>query len=591
MIQPSDPHWFSDVEAPLVLGEAGLSSWWRSADVVVIGAGCAGVCGALEAADRGAQVLCVDRFGGGGATELSGGVVYAAATAIQKKARVEDSIEDAFRYLKLEAGDVVSEETLLAFCRESAANIDWLTRKGVIFGEQVFEGKASYPPDDYFLYYSGNEKSKPYCDVARAAQRGHRTVGKGYSGYAFYGALYTALVAHRNIKLVPHSPVRRLVTGSAGEVLGVEVLSLNGVHLWLHRLLQRLFTGTPIWHLSRGLPTAVQRCMAWLENHGGDRKLIRARKGVVLATGGFSHNRSMVDHYAPHLKAYTPLASCGSDGSGIRLGQTVGARTDRLGNFDLGRHLAVNEPYVRGIIVNCDGRRFVGEDQYHATVGDRIAFEQGGVAWIILDQSLYEEAKRRALALAGKTCAIWLNGVLALMVGLKKGRTVEELARGCGLPAAALQSTLTDYAAIARGRQDDPWGKRPELLRPFGSGPYYAVNICSDNRFSPVGAFSLGGLVVSETTSAVISDDGSEITGLYAVGRDAIGIPSNKYVSGTSLADCVFSGRRAGAAVARAEGGPLEANQPPPSDSAFQVESQLEVQGPAASLVGPDKAR
>lgn len=552
MTGPLDPHWFSDIEVPLRFPDGATARWWMTADVVVIGAGCAGICAALEAADRGAQVLCVDRFGGGGATALSGGVVYAAATAIQRNAQVEDRVEDAFNYLKLEVGDAVSDETLLTFCRESAGNIEWLAEKGVVFGEQVFEGKASYPPDGYFLYFSGNEKSKPYCDVARPAQRGHRTLGKGYSGYAFYDALHKALVSHPNVRFLPHSPVRRLVIGSGGEVLGVEVLTLTGLYLLLHTWLERLFTRTPIWNLSRGVPTAVRRCMAWLESWGGRRKLVRGRSGVVLATGGFAHNRTMVAYYAPHLKSYTPLASAGSDGSGIRLGETAGGRTARLDNFDMGRHLAVSEPYVRGIIVNREGRRFVGEDQYHATIGDRIAFEQGGIAWIILDRTLYEEARRKAFAIGGKRYAAWINGVLALIGRLKKGATVTELANACGLPVANLEATLADYAAIVEGRLDDPWGKRRELLRPFGEGPYYAVDISSDNRLSPVGAFSLGGLAVSEATGAVIAKDGREIPGLYAVGRDAIGIPSNKYVSGTSLADCVFSGRRAGAAMARA---------------------------------------
>jgi 3-oxo-5alpha-steroid 4-dehydrogenase len=113
-----------------------------------------------------------------------------------------------------------------------------------------------------------------------------------------------------------------------------------------------------------------------------------------------------------------------------------------------------------------------------------------------------------------------------------------------------LEATIAEYDQIARGQKEDTWGKRLKLLSSLGQGPYYAVNISSNNRFSPVGAFSLGGLMVDEATGAVLGPGDKPIPGLYAVGRDAIGIPSNRYVSGTSLADCVFSGRRAGAAVA-----------------------------------------
>jgi len=553
MTKPSDPHWYSDIEAPLQVFESDTIVWSMVADVVVIGAGCSGISAAIEAADRGTRVICIDRFGGGGATALSGGVVYAAATDIQKKAQIEDSIEDAFRYLKLETGDVVSDETLRSFCRESAPNLEWLMRLGVVFGERVFEGKASYPPDDYFLYFSGNETSKPYRDHARPAQRGHRTLGKGYSGNAFYAALKSALRSHRNIDFVTHCPVRRLVIGLGGEVLGVEVLAVSGVCLSFHSWLEALFIKTPIWNLSRGLPTALRRSLAWLESQGSRRKLIKAESGVILATGGFAHNRSMVAHYAPHLKAYTPLASAGTDGSGIRLGETVGGQTARLDNFDMGRHIAVTEPYVRGVIVNHSGKRFIGEDQYHATIGEHIALKQDGVAWIILDAALYQEAFRRALSFRGKKWAMWLNGMLALQGGLKKSETLVGLAKACKLPPPNLVATIAEYHEIAQGLKEDTWGKRLKLLSPLGQGPYYAVNISSDNRFSPVGAFSLGGLMVDEATGAVLGPGDKPIPGLYAVGRDAIGIPSNRYVSGTSLADCVFSGRRAGAAVASAQ--------------------------------------
>ena len=81
MTKLSDPHWYSDIEAPLQVCESDTLDWSMVADVVVIGAGCSGICASIEAADRGARVICIDRFGGGGATTLSGGVVYAAAAS------------------------------------------------------------------------------------------------------------------------------------------------------------------------------------------------------------------------------------------------------------------------------------------------------------------------------------------------------------------------------------------------------------------------------------------------------------------------------------------------------------------------------
>jgi len=85
----------------------------------------------------------------------------------------------------------------------------------------------------------------------------------------------------------------------------------------------------------------------------------------------------------------------------------------------------------------------------------------------------------------------------------------------------------------------------------LNDGPFYAVDISVTNPVFPLGALTLGGLRVDEDNGAVLDGNGLAIPGLYAAGRTALGIPSHLYISGLSLADCVFSGRRAGAAAAR----------------------------------------
>jgi len=82
-------------------------------------------------------------------------------------------------------------------------------------------------------------------------------------------------------------------------------------------------------------------------------------------------------------------------------------------------------------------------------------------------------------------------------------------------------------------------------MRSLGSGPYYAVNVSLHNKFAPTFAFTLGGLVVDEDSGLVKRADGSTILGLYAAGRAAVGLCSQSYMSGLSIADTVFSGRRA----------------------------------------------
>lgn len=143
-------------------------------DVIVVGFGAAGAAAAIEAADSGARVLVLDRGYGGGATALSGGIVYAGAgTTEQRAGGYDDSVDNMAAYLRQEVGDAVSDDTLARFCRESPALIEWLKAQGVEFrGGPVSSYKTSYPTDDFYLYYSGNEKAYPYVQHADPVPRG-----------------------------------------------------------------------------------------------------------------------------------------------------------------------------------------------------------------------------------------------------------------------------------------------------------------------------------------------------------------------------------------------------------------------------------
>jgi 3-oxo-5alpha-steroid 4-dehydrogenase len=133
-----------------------------SYDVIVVGFGIAGVAAAIEAADAGARVLALDRGYGGGASALSGGIVYAGGgTRYQHAAGVTDTPDNMFRYLRQETRGVVSDATLHRFCDQSPAMIDWLEAQGARYRGTLCPYKTSYPTDAYHLYYSGNEKAWP----------------------------------------------------------------------------------------------------------------------------------------------------------------------------------------------------------------------------------------------------------------------------------------------------------------------------------------------------------------------------------------------------------------------------------------------
>jgi 3-oxo-5alpha-steroid 4-dehydrogenase len=546
---PADTDWHSYVEAALRIENADAVDWSDTADVVIVGFGGAGACAALEAKSRGADVLAIDRFSGGGATSVSGGVYYGGGTKVQQEFGIADSAEELYKYLKLETQGVVKDETLRRFCRESSNNLAWLTSHGVQFGGPVYEKKTVYPPDGYYLYYSGNEQLADYSRVAKPAPRGHRAVGKGvFCGQYLFTPLRNS-AQRAGIRLLQHSPVTRLVLDRHGTVVGVEVNQLppDSAAFRKHAKSYQLFQKFLRFSVPRGV--AAIKAYEKLEQSAGQRKLIRARRGVILSTGSFAFNREMVQQYAPGYIGAAPAATAGCDGSGIRLGQTAGGVLDRMQVVSAWRWISPPLSFLQGIIVDKGGRRFVEEDSYSGRLGEKIGEHRDHTAYLIIDRRSYIDAWKEASPLRARILLESLPIVRTLMLNCRKGKTLGELAAHYNLPADVLERTVEEYNAGAR-RGVDAIGKTKTYLRALGPGPYYVIDISTGNPITICGSIPMGGLRVNEETGNVIRADGSDILGLYAAGRNAIGICSHFYVSGTSIADCVFAGRRAGAHAA-----------------------------------------
>lgn len=138
-----------------------------------------------------------------------------------------------------------------------------------------------------------------------------------------------------------------------------------------------------------------------------------------------------------------------------------------------------------------------------------------------------------------------------LLLSAKKGATPEALAARIKVDPARLRASLDGASAAARGECNDAFGKSPDMRHDMAGGPYYALDISIGSPTFPLAVLTLGGLVLNESNGQVLDTAGQPIAGLFAAGRTAIGLPSSRYISGLSLADCVFSGRRAGRAAAQ----------------------------------------
>jgi 3-oxo-5alpha-steroid 4-dehydrogenase len=147
--------------------------------------------------------------------------------------------------------------------------------------------------------------------------------------------------------------------------------------------------------------------------------------------------------------------------------------------------------------------------------------------------------------------------LLNLLCNAKRGATVAALAERCGLPASELEASLAAYNRGARGESADAFRKSAAMLADLSQGPWYALDLSFDSRLFPCPAITLGGLKVCERSGQVLDDSDAPIAGLYSAGRNAVGIASNLYVSGLSLADCIYSGRRAAAHLATTPASPI----------------------------------
>ena len=531
-------------------------AWDDEADVIVVGLGGAGVICAIEALENGAEVLAIDRFEGGGATAYSGGVIYAGGTQIQREAGIDDDPVEMAKYLAMEVGDAVSGETLVKFCKDSGQNLDWLVKHGVPYDSTLYEEKTVFPPDGAFLYYSGNERVNAYAAKAKPAPRGHRAVTKGFnSGRVFYEAL-RASADGLGLRIRTHSVVTRFIQDTSGRVVGVECQEVNPEDRVEHkRIYDRVQPLKPF-----NGETAQKAAMdsREIELRGRIRR-VRARRGVVVTTGGYAYNIDLLNQHIPlmgkNFRALLRMGSLGCDGSSVYLGQSIGARLRGLNRAYVGRNLAPPNAYLRGMLINQEGHRFVDEMAYVGSVGQALLHQPEGRAWLIMNSKDFWLSIRQAFT--GNSLFIKYFGLPALLNvlvgGTQRSRTIEGLARKCGIDPDSLIHEINSYNVSIGLGQEDKFCKDDKNRKRIDSPCYYAVNFSIPNKYAFTQFYPLGGMVVDERSGAVLRADGVAIEGLFAAGRAAFGFPCNNSISGLSLADCVYSGRRAARSVVAAD--------------------------------------
>ena len=472
--------------------ESSIEKWAHESDVLVAGFGIAGVCAAIEAARAGADVLVLERLGGGGgAAAMSGGFIYmGGGTPLQRALDFDDTVENMKAFMKAALGPGVDDAKIDTYCDASVDHFNWLVDAGVVFDESFWGEPGWEPPHGEGLMFSGGENAAPFNTTIPPAPRGHlprrmpTADGEQAGGYMLMKPLIDT-AEELGVRTQYDTRAQALVVNDDGRVVG---------------LIARQY----------GVDIAV-----------------RARRGVVLATGSFAYDNTMLRDHAPRI-AGRPAASIEShDGRAIQMSQALGAATAHM---DATEVAIFCDPQLmaRGIIVNGQGQRIIAEDTYPGRIAQEVLLRNGGDAFLILDEASYE----RALLTESTSSA--MRGTPQWVC-----ESVDELESEIGLASNTLRATIELYNTHATMHSDPLFGKKAEWVREI------RTPIAAYDLRGMTGGFTLGGLKTT-VNSEVLHISGESIAGLYAAGRCTSGVCAGGYASGASLGDGSFFGRLAG---------------------------------------------
>lgn len=480
---------------PELLRADQVDHWDDTADVIVIGYGIAGACAALEARRAGADVLVIERAsGGGGASALSAGIFYlGGGTAVQKAVGYDDDPDTMFRFLMASSG-APDARVVRRFCDAAATHFDWLEAQGVPFERTYYPEKAVIAPTSECLASTGNEKVWPYYHIAKPVPRGHKVAKTADGGGALAMNALITRCAEEGVRVTCDSQVTALVRDAAGRIVGVRVRQTGGtIHL-------------------------------------------RARRGVVLAAGGFGMNPELMRRYVPELPPTAEaLGIPGNDGSALLLALSAGAATQAMSGTIATASFYPPAQLIKGILVNKRGERFVAEDSYHGRTAEHIAEQPDACAYLILDSEIFAYPQNPGA-----------NHRL-----IDGWETVAEMEAGLKLPTGSLQRTLADYNRSAQRGEDALYNKHPDWVQPLDHAPYAAFDVSYAN--STYRYLTLGGIRTT-AEGEVLDEAGAVIAGFFAAGACVSSIPQDGkgYASGLSLGPGSYYGRVAGQSAAQA---------------------------------------
>ena len=486
------------------------------ADVVVVGAGGAGMTAAITAAAEGKSVVILESQSmvGGNSVRATGGMnagktVYQDENEFGESAGVEKTLKtaaekyadnetitalaktvseqwaayqanptgyfDSVELMELDTmigGKGINDPALVeTLCANSADAIDWLDEHGITLHNVSSFGGAS-------------------------VKRIHRPVnaeGKTVSVGSYMIPLLQENCEKAGVKMMLDTTATEILTDANGAAVGVKATGASGETVTVNA------------------------------------------KAVVLATGGFGANLDMVVKYKPELKGFMTTNAPGIQGQGIEMAQAIGAATVDMDQIQIHPTVEANTAALiteglRGdgaILINEEGQRFIDEVGTRDVVSAAEIAQTGSYSWLVVDQAMADASS-------------------VIQGYIKKGYTVtgstyEELGKAMGVDAAAFAETMEKWNGYVEAKNDPDFG-RTSFANPLNTAPYYAVKVTAGVHHT------MGGLKINANTE-VLNEKGEVIPGLFAAGEVTGGVHGANRLGGNAVADFTVFGRIAGAAA------------------------------------------
>ena len=525
-------------------------SWDFETDLIVIGTGSAGLTAAIVGDHEGLEVIVLEKEPFyGGTTALSGGVAWVPNNSLMAKAGIDDDPDDALAYLKHNIGQRVAESKLRAFVDRAPEMADYLMANS----ELKFNLVHGFP--DYRPETPGGSKGGRSIDPKVISGRRLNDYDKlRKSNLAVPGGVVGSVTELRRLAFFRANPLGLLQVWrffprnlwnklarrehlSSGRALIARLrltLQKKDVPLWLETPLEDLV-------LKDGVVVGVRA------TKDGARVNIRARKGVVMAAGGFERNAAMRKQFfgdkggSDWNTGSVTSGSPGNTGDGINAGARIGAAMDLMDDMwwmpsalppDSAPVIIVFErglPHM--MIVNARGQRFANEARPYNELGRLIFEDTAPPAYIIFDQQFRSRYAIGGL-LPGVTPERHIeNGYV------KRADTLEALAKLTGIDADGLRQTVARFNEMAIAGKDEDFQKGESAFDLYAGDPSHKPNACLGTvAKAPFYAMEVkagdlgtkGGLLTNEHAQ-VVRDDGTIVPGLYAAGNSSASVMGNYY--------------------------------------------------------------